>query len=239
MPTALITGSARRIGQAIARHLLEKGWRLIAHVNSSQKEGLELQHAFPGQVQLLMADLAMPEERDRLARELLDGLDGQKLDLLLHNASIFPHARLEETDDDLIDRLFALHLKAPLFLSSALAPALAKAPDGLIITMLDAGASLNWPGYLAYSLSKQSLENLTLALARELAPKIRVNGIAPGFILPPEDAPGAYRKAEARRLTQQEGKPESLLLALDYLLESPFVTGEILQVDGGRRLLRP
>ncbi len=239
MPVALITGSARRIGQALARHLLEKGWRLFAHVNSSQKEGLELQEAFPGQVQLLTADLTTPEERDRLTGQLLAQLNGEALDLLVHNASIFPHARLEATDEKLVDRLFALHLKAPLFLSRALAPALESAPDGQIINMLDAGAGLNWPGYLAYSLSKQSLENLTLALARELAPRIRVNGLAPGFILPPEDAPDAYRKAEARRLSKAKGGPESLIRALDYLLESPFVTGDLLQVDGGRRLLRP
>lgn len=240
-PIALITGAARRVGAAFARHLAAKGWDLLLHARGSRDEARALADelaAGGARVELLYADLAKPAERDRLVQEVLVLLDDAGLDLLIHNASAFPHRRLEDTDDALLDELHALHVKAPLLLSRDLAPSLGRA-RGLVLTMLDAGAPLHWPGYLAYALSKQALREATIALARELAPDIRVCGLAPGFTLPPEDAPEAYRRAEERRLTAASGSPEQLLTALDYLLAAEFVTGEILTVDGGRGRLRP
>jgi len=237
---ALITGAARRVGASLARHLASRGWELWLHHAASVADAGALQAELgSARVHLLRADLTVPAARDGLAAELLAALDGGGLDLLVHNASRFPHARLEQTDDALLDALFALHVKAPLLLTRALAPALAASGRGLVVTLLDAGAHLHWPGYLAYALSKQALAEATVALARELAPAIRVNGLAPGFTLPPEDAPEAYAKAEERRLTAAQGSPGQLLKALDYLLDAEFVTGEILTVDGGRRWLRP
>jgi len=239
MPTALITGGARRMGAELVRHLTGREWRVLLHYRSSGKDAAALRDACPpGRVVLLQADLSVPAGREGLRDQVLEALGTGGLDLLAHNASFFPHRRLEETDDALLDELWAVHVKTPLLLSRDLAPRLAAA-RGLVLTLLDAGAAWHWPGYLPYALSKQTLEAATIALARQLAPEVRVNGIAPGFILPPEDAPEAYRLAEARRLTAEGGGPEHILKALDYLLAAPFVTGEILTVDGGRRWLRP
>ncbi len=237
--TALITGGAQRVGAALARHLSARGWRLLLHWHRSRAAAEALRAELgPERVTLLQADLGCAAGRVDLLRQIGETLGDQPLQLLVHNASLFPHVRLEELDDALFDTLFALHVKTPLLLSRDLAPRLA-AGHGLIITMLDAGADLYWPGYLPYALSKQALREATIALARQLAPGVRVNGIAPGFILPPHDAPDAYRQAEARRLTEEAGGPAHILKAVDYLLGAGFVTGEILTVDGGRRWIRP
>jgi pteridine reductase len=239
MPTALVTGGARRLGAHLVRHLAGRGWHVFLHFRSSREEAAELRESCGAErVELLQADLAVPAGRDGLRDRVVEALGGDGLDLLVHNASLFPHRRLEDADDALLDELWAVHVKAPLVLSRDLSPRLA-AVHGLVVTMLDAGAGLHWPGYLPYAISKQALEAATIALARQLAPEVRVNGIAPGFILPPEDAPESYRRAETRRLTAEGGGPRHILRALDYLLEAPFVTGEILTVDGGRRWLRP
>lgn len=239
MPTVLVTGGARRLGAELVRHLAGQGWRVLLHFRSSQDEATAVREACPpGRVAVLQADLSTRSGRDGLVAATRAELGGKGLDLLVHNASLFPHVRLENADDALLDELWAVHVKAPLLLSRDLAPELARS-GGLVVTMLDAGAGLHWPGYLPYAISKQALEAATIALARHLAPEVRVNGIAPGFILPPEDAPEAYRLAEARRLTEEGGGPAHILKALDYLLAAPFVTGEILTVDGGRRWVRP
>lgn len=237
-PIALITGGARRVGAAMARHLAGRGWSVLLHWNTSREEAGALQEELGAAATLLQADLVSAAGRQDLARQTREILAGRPLGLLVHNASVFPHARLAELTDEGVDRLFALHVRTPLLLSRDLAPDLA-AGRGLILAMLDAGARLHWPGYLPYALSKLALREATIALARELAPDVRVCGLEPGFILPPEDAPAAYRQAESRRLTREPGSPAELLKALDYLLEATFVTGEILTVDGGRRWIRP
>ena len=237
-PVALVTGAARRIGAAITRHLTLKGWRVLAHWHQSREDMDTLARECHGRVETLRADLATAEGRCQLAEQVLGRVKDEGLDLVVHNASHFPHARLADVDDALFDTLFTLHVKTPLLLSRDLAPALSRR-SGMVLNLLDAGAPLQWPGYLPYALSKQALKDATIALARELAPAVRVNGIAPGFILPPENAPDSYRHAEALRLTQAVGGPAEILRALDYLLDSPFVTGEILTVDGGRRWIRP
>jgi len=237
-PLALVTGGARRIGAAMTRHLAHKGWRVLAHAHRSVDELARLCEESKGRVQGLVADLATRQGREDLLCQVRDVVGDGSLRLVAHNASAFPHSRLQEVDDELFDALFALHVKTPLFLSRDLAPLLARG-RGMVLTMLDAGAPLHWPGYLPYALSKQALREVTIALARELAPAVRVNGLAPGFILPPVDAPDSYRRAEALRLSEATGSPADVLRALDYLLEAPFVTGEILTVDGGRRWIRP
>lgn len=237
-PIALITGAARRLGAAMTRHLVRKGWRVLAHWHESREEAEALEREGQGRVELIQADLSNAADRLQFTEAVRARVQASGLGLVVHNASRFPHLRLEAVDDAHFDALFALHVKTPLLLSRDLSPALARG-KGLVVTLLDAGAPLHWPGYLPYALSKQALREATIALARALAPDVRVNGIAPGFILPPEHAPSAYRRAEALRLTQAQGGPDEILRALDYLLEAPFVTGEILTVDGGRRWMRP
>lgn len=237
-PVALVTGAARRLGAALTRHLVGKGWQVLAHWHESKEEAEALERGGQGRVVLLQADLSKTMDRLQFTEAVRARVSASGLGLVVHNASRFPHLRLEAVDDALFDALFALHVKTPLLLSRDLSSALAKG-KGLVVTLLDAGAPLHWPGYLPYALSKQALREATIALARELAPEVRVNGIAPGFILPPEHAPSAYRTAEALRLTQAQGGPGDILRALDYLLDAPFVTGEILTVDGGRRWIRP
>jgi pteridine reductase len=227
------------MGAEMARHLAARGWRLLLHWNRSQEEAEALREELGREcVHLLQADLSLAAGRRRLVAQVLETLGEAPLHLLIHNASHFPQLRLEELDDDAFDALFCLHVKTPLLLSRDLAPRLARG-QGLILSMLDAGADWHWPAYLPYALSKQALRDVTIALARQLAPDVRVNGIEPGFILPPEAAPDSYRLAEAQRLTRAAGGPPHILKALDYLLGAEFVTGEILTVDGGRRWIRP
>ncbi len=243
-PIALITGGARRVGAAVMEHLAAKGWDLVLHYNRSIREAEELAFEFEEtndcHVYLERADLVDPLQRRELCARISDQLEsaGRPLDLLVNNASIFPRCRLEEMDDPLVDQLFAVHLKAPLFIARDLAPCLRAAPDGVVINMLDAGAGRYWPAYLPYCLSKQALREATLGLAKVLAPGIRVCGIAPGFVLPPEEAPEVYMRAQGRKLLKRDGSPEDVLRALDYIVEARFVTGVILEADGGKGLAR-
>ena len=191
-PRALITGAAVRVGAELASCLASKGWNLCLHYNESGEEArelaLELDRKYSCEIQLLQADLCKPDERDRMGAELLQALDArdEALDLLVHNASLFPRTRLGQLSDADFDDLMALHVKAPLFLTRLLAPALRRSGRGLVVHMLDSGATKLWPAYLGYCLSKECLRMATTALARQLAPHVRVCGIAPGFVLPPK-----------------------------------------------------
>ena len=227
------------MGAELATHLASQGWNLCLHYHDSAEAArelaLRLHREYGSEIQLLKADLCDPGQRDRMGQELLQALDSrdEALDLVIHNASLFPRTRLGQLSDDDFDSLMALHVKAPLFLTRQLAPALRRSGSGLVIHMLDSGATRLWPAFLGYCLSKECLRLATLALARQFAPHVRVCGIAPGFVLPPDADPEAYEHARQGMLLEKEGSPRSVTHALAYLLQNDFVTGEILTVDGG------
>lgn len=234
---ALVTGGAVRIGRAISSALAEDGYRLIVHYHSSSKAAEELVDAIRsagGDAVAIGADLADGDAVRRLAADAVDAFGG--IDLLVNNASVFPPERLEETDEALWDHTMAVNLRAPFFLIRHLADTL-RARRGVVINMADLAGIQSWAGYAAHGISKAGLVHLTRVAARSLAPDVRVCGIAPGTVLPPDSMSGDEIRALADRAPlQKNGSPEDVVRALRYLLSADFVTGETLAVDGGRLL---
>ncbi|HEY8509377.1 MAG TPA: pteridine reductase [Steroidobacteraceae bacterium] len=236
--SVLITGAARRVGATIVRELHAAGANVLLHYRSSADDAKalarELNAIRSGSVVTFQADLL---EIDRLGA-LVDAATrafGQ-LDLLINNASTFYPTPIGEITPGHWEDLVGTNLKVPLFLSQAAAPAL-RLSRGLILNIVDIHGMRPLRRYAVYSVAKAGLIMLTKALARELAPHVRVNGIAPGPVLWPED--GADRELQHkiidRTLLKRAGSPEDVARAvLFFAVEAPYVTGQILAVDGGR-----
>lgn len=238
--TALVTGAAARLGAAIATRLHERGCTVLLHYNGSHEaaEALaeRLDRLRPGSVCTAQADLSRPNEVERLAREARAALGG--VDVLVNNASRFYPTTVGSTAawqwEDLVDS----NLRGPYFLVQALAEDLARA-GGAVVNLLDVHAERPMRGHAVYSISKAGLLMMTRALALELGPEIRVNGVAPGAILWPEPEPGDAQKAALldRVVLGRVGHPDDIASAVAYLaLDAPYVTGQVLAVDGGRSL---
>jgi pteridine reductase len=234
---ALVTGGAVRVGRAISSALAEDGYRLIIHYNSSSGAADELVDEIRekgGEAVAIGADLADADEVRRLAAEAVDAFGG--IDVLVNNASVFPAERLEETDEALWDHTIAVNLKAPFFLIRHLAATL-RERHGVVINMADLAGMQPWTAYAAHAISKAGVIHLTRVAARSLAPEVRVNGIAPGTVLPPESmSDHEIRLLAERTPLKRNGSPDDVVRALRYLLQADFVTGETLVVDGGRLL---
>ncbi|HEY0017788.1 MAG TPA: SDR family oxidoreductase [Longimicrobium sp.] len=237
MRVALVTGGAVRIGRAISAALAEDGYRLVVHYNSSSNAAdalVEEIRAKGGEAVAIGADLADAEAVRRLANDAVDAFGG--IDLLVNNASVFPSERLEETDEALWDHTFAVNLRAPFFLIRHLAATL-RERRGVVVNMADLAGIQTWAAYAAHGISKAGVIHLTRVAARSLAPEVRVNGIAPGTVLPPESmTDDEVRQLAERTPLKRNGGPEDVVRALRYLLQADFVTGETLTVDGGRLL---
>lgn len=235
MACALVTGGVRRIGRAIALELASLGYDLAIHYHSSSAsaEKLRVQIQSHGRTcKIYQANL----ERDRDILNLLGRVkaDFQDLEVLVNNASIFEPATIKNTEMELFDRHLAVNLKAPFFLIRDFARFVG---TGNIINIIDTRTSKNDYTYAAYTLAKKSLADLTSMAALELAPDIRVNGIAPGFILAPEGASQDYLDKLKQKLPMcQQGNVKQICQAMIYLLENDFVTGQLLFVDGGQHL---
>jgi pteridine reductase len=233
----LVTGGAVRIGRAIASALAEDGYRLVVHYNSSAGPADELVdeiRAKGGEAVAIGADLADAEAVRRLAKEAVEAFGG--IDVLVNSASVFPAEGLEETDEDLWDHTIAVNLRAPFFLIRHLAPTL-RERKGVVINMEDLAGIQTWGGYAAHGISKAGIIHLTRVAARSLAPDVRVNGIAPGTVLPPESmSDEEIRQLAARAPLKKNGSPDDVVRAVRYLLAADFVTGQTLVVDGGRLL---
>lgn len=237
MRVALVTGGAVRVGRAISSALAEDGYRLVVHYNSSSGPADELVEEIRsrgGEAVAIGADLADGDAVRRLAREATDAFGG--IDLLVNNASVFPPEKLEETDEELWDHTIAVNLRAPFFLIRHLAATL-RERRGVVINMADLAGIQAWAAYAAHGISKAGVVHLTRVAARSLAPEVRVNGIAPGAVLPPESmSDDEIRQLAERTPLKRNGSPDDVIRALRYLLAADFVTGETLVVDGGRLL---
>ena len=237
MRVALVTGGAVRVGRAISSALAEDGYRLVVHYNSSYGPADVLVNEIRskgGEAVAIGADLADAEAVRRLAEEAVDAFGG--VDVLVNNASVFPAERLEETDEALWDHTIAVNLKAPFFLIRHLAATL-RERRGAVINLADLAGIQTWGAYAAHGISKAGVVHLTRVAARSLAPDVRVNGIAPGTVLPPESmSDDEIRGLAERAPLRKNGSPEDVVRALRYLLAADFVTGETLVVDGGRLL---
>ena len=238
--TALITGAAARIGASIAAALHGRGCDVVLHYNSNAG-GVEalaerLNQARPGSATVAQADLSSPAGVDELANRVCAERDG--LDVLVNNASRFYPTPVGEVLAWQWDDLLNSNLRGPWFLVQALLPAL-RACQGSIVNILDVHAERPMHGHPVYCISKAGLAMMTKALARELGPAVRVNGISPGAILWPEHEPAAAEKASilGRTALKRLGDPGDIASAVCYLaLDAPYVTGQILAVDGGRSL---
>ena len=239
-PVALVTGSARRIGAAIARALHAAGYDVALHYRSSSDDvdalAAELERVRPGSTVRLQADLA---EFDRLP-ELIARTVGRfgRLDALVNNASGFFPTPVGEATPAQWDALFGVNARAPFFLSQAAAPHL-RAARGAIVNLADIHGERPLRDHAVYGMSKAALLYLTRALALELAPDVRVNAIAPGAILWPDGGkPEAAKSAVlARTPLGRTGTPEEVAEAVRWLLaDATYATGQVLHLDGGRML---
>jgi pteridine reductase len=236
--TVLITGGARRVGAEIARTLHASGARVAIHYRRSARDAqalaAELNAARRDSASTFAADLLDTEALPRLIEAVLAACG--RLDVLVNNASTFYATPVGSITVAQWDDLLGTNLKAPLFLSQAAAPAL-RANRGLILNLIDIHGMRPLRAHTTYSVAKAGLGMLTRSLARELAPEVRVNGIAPGPVLWPEG--GADEALQARILERTAlgrlGTPRDVALAARYFAaDAPFVTGQILAVDGGR-----
>ncbi len=234
---ALVTGGARRLGAAIVRMLHAHGMRVLVHYNRSSEAAAslieELERARAGDAALVAADLADPSTPAVLAREVV-GRFG-RLDLLVNNASVFYRTPLTDMTREQWHQMTVVNLEAPLFLIQATAAMLAE-HDGSVVNVTDANLFRSPQGYLAYVATKGGLAAATGALARELAPAVRVNAVAPGAILWPEVEPdeAVKRSMLADIPLGRLGKPEEVARAVVYLASASYLTGITLPVDGGR-----
>ncbi|MCZ7597469.1 MAG: pteridine reductase [Gammaproteobacteria bacterium] len=241
-PVALVTGAARRIGATIARTLHAGGFRVLVHYGRSRGEAESLcealNHDRPGSTLALAADLRDAAAVEQLAAQALGAWN--RLDVLVNNASAFYPASLAETTPAVLDEMVAVNLKAPLLLVRAPETEL-RARRGAVVNIADIYADRPLRGHAAYCASKAALVNLTRSLAMELASEVRVNAVAPGAILWPEGAgdDDHHRKSlVARTPLARLGEPGDIAGAVRFLAtEGAFITGQVLNVDGGRSVV--
>lgn len=237
---ALITGAARRIGACIAETLHQRGCSVFLHYHSSSESVDELAGKLnalrPASATTFQADLGKADEVNRLAAQVKERT-GQ-LDLLVNNASRFFPTTVGSTSLEQWDDLMGSNLRGPYFLTQSLVPELAVG-GGSVVNLLDIHAVKPMPRHAVYCMAKAGLQMMTLALASELGPQIRVNGVAPGAILWPENEnnSGHQQKILSKVVMGRAGHPQDIASAVVYLgLDAPYVTGQVLAVDGGRSL---
>ena len=237
----LITGGGKRVGAAICRRLHVAGANLMLHYRSSAGEArllqAELNHQRASSVALIQADLLDVAKLPSLVEQTLQTFG--RLDGLVNNASSFFQTPVGEITLAGWSDLIGTNVQAPLFLSQAAAPALRKA-QGSIVNITDIHAERPLKNYVVYSIAKAALVGLTRSLARELAPEVRVNAVAPGPILWPDDE--AFNEVSRQRIIshtplRREGRPDDIAAAVKFLLaDALYVTGDTLNVDGGRHV---
>ncbi len=240
--TVLVTGGAKRVGAAIVRRLHAAGANVAIHCRSSLHEALalrdELNELRPASAAAVQADLLETAALPRVIEETMRQFG--RLDALVNNASSFfptPLAEMQERD---WNDLLGTNLKAPVFLAQACAAELRRR-HGCIVNIVDIHAELPMHGHLLYNIAKSGLAGLTRALAQELAPQVRVNGVSPGVNIWPES--GVWqdeeqrRKLVARTLLKREGEPDDIARTVQFLIaDAPYITGQVIAVDGGRSI---
>ncbi len=237
----LVTGAVKRVGAAVARRLHRRGAVLMLHYRSSERDAqalqAELNAARPHSVALIQADLLDVAGLPEIVKNTVSRFE--RLDALVNNASSFFPTPVGDITQAAWDNLMGTNLRAPLFLSQAAAPHLRRT-GGAIVNITDIHAERPLKSYVVYTVAKAGLAGLTRSLARELGPEIRVNGVAPGPFLWPED--GSWDEVTRQRtisntLLKRTGDPDDIARAVHYLIaDAPYVTGQIIAVDGGRSI---
>ena len=237
MKTALITGGAARIGAQIAKTLHNNDFNIIIHCNQSKDKA-----------QLLCDELNLLKEKSaKVVVGNLNNIDSintivesiESIDLLVNNASVFYPLSVDESDSENWDNILDVNLKAPFFLSKGLSQKL-KSSEGSIINIIDIHADRPLKKHSVYNISKAGLKMLTLTLAKELAPSIRVNGVSPGSILWPQEGAEISELDKSimleRIALKRQGSPQDIADTVLFLANSNYLTGQIINVDGGRTL---
>ena len=234
---ALVTGAARRIGREIALRLAAEGAPVAVHYRRSRAEAdavvAEITAA-GGEVMCIAADLTRHDEIETLfgAVERRFG----RLDILVNSAAAFFPTPLAETTEEQWDRLLDANLKSQFFCAQRAAPLLRASGRGRIVNFASLGGLVAWPRFTAYCVSKAGVIMLTRCLARALAPEVTVNAVAPGTISFAEDAPELAENYIRQAPLARTGTPQDITAAVLYLVQAPFVTGQVLVVDGGRSI---
>ena len=238
--TIFITGGAKRIGKEIALNFKELGWNIIIHYNSSKEDAEDLANRInkdnPDSAKTVQGNLDVQKDIEKILNEA-DGMF-PTIDLLINNASTFYPTPIDEISEDHWEKLIGSNLKGPLFLIHGLKNELKKS-QGSIINITDTNLTKGVANYSIYSAAKAGLEAITKGLARELAPEIKVNAIAPGAILEPPDV--SWSEEQKNKVIEniplkRMGSEKDISNAVKFLSYSKYITGQIIKVDGGRSL---
>lgn len=235
--TALITGSALRIGRSMAEHLAEKGWNVAVHFNRSMEPAAELARQlsakYPMQhFEIFKADLTSDAETEKLLPAVIGEMGPPRL--LINNASVFEPKSLADTSAAFLDEQMAVNFRAPFILSGNFAR---MCGEGIIINFTDTRITTNKSNFAAYTLAKKALWELTKMAAAEWGPHIRVNAIAPGLTLAPAEKEDTYLWNLAQNIPMKKpGGVSPVLDSLDYILRNDYLTGQLLFCDGGENL---
>ena len=230
---ALVTGAAHRLGKAFAQTLARLGYDIVLHYHSSEEEALQTKaeiESLSRSVILAQADLTNPSEIYSLVSTF------QHLDVLVNSAAFMPSGNVDALTLENWDSALDLNLRAPFLLAQECAKKMTD--GGLIVNITDVGAQKAWSRYPSYTVSKAALESLTKILARALAPKIRVNAIAPGFVLQSDIVPAEeWDRLIGRIPLKRPARTEEIASALEFLLNNEYITGQTIVVDGGYSLI--
>ena len=236
---ALVTGSGIRLGQAIAKALAEEGCDLALHYNQSATEAESLREELKsqgGRYELFQANLSKPEEVDRLIPSIYEKFS--QLDILVNNAGIYPRGEGLDTDLQTLEQVFSVNLFAQIILIKAFAKQLPEEASGRVVNISDSKVFKHGIDHFAYRLTKSAINEMTMQFALELAPRITVNAVAPGIMMPLaglEDMdmqPVAEKRVPLKRI----GNPEMIAENVVHLLKQDFITGQIIRVDGGENI---
>ena len=236
---ALVTGAAKRLGRAIALDLARHGWNVAIHYNTSEREArvtCEDAHTAGAKAVLVKADLAREAETEKIVEEAVGQLG--PLTALINSASVFENDQWYSADRASWDRHMEVNLRSPLVLAQTFAKQLPKDGQGVILNLLDQRLLKPMPDFLSYGVSRAGLHWLTITLAQALAPRIRVNAVAPGPTLKAARQSAAHFERERTSTVLGRGsEPQDICNAVRYLLDARAVTGQTITVDGGQHLI--
>jgi NAD(P)-dependent dehydrogenase (short-subunit alcohol dehydrogenase family) len=236
---ALITGSSKRVGRETAVELARRGARIAIHYRSDEsgaRETLRQIEEAGSSGELFHAELTDEAAVEHLFADLETKM--KALDILVNNASVFDAGTFEQSTPDLWKRQMDSNAMAPFFIAQRASRLMLRQPQGKIVNLVDGAGETIWPGYFAYSVSKAALIAVNKGLAKALAPRIQVNGIAPGPVLFPEYYTEDQKKfAIERTLLKRAGSAKDIVSAVIFLIDNDYITGEVIHVDGGRHIM--
>jgi pteridine reductase len=236
---ALITGSAKRLGRAIAIELARRGARVAIHYRTEPREAeqtLQLVRNAGSDGAVFRAELTDNNDIEKMFQDIAKTFSG--VDILINSASVFSPGSADKTTPELWDSQMDSNAKAPFFVAQHAASFMHARGRGKIVNIADVAGEVIWPGYFSYSVSKAALIAVSRGLAKSYAPQIQVNAIAPGPVLFPDYyTEEQKRSAIERTLLKRAGSPDDIVNAVVFLIENDYITGEMIHVDGGRHLM--